>query len=185
MGQLRRSGVPSSRVHLVGIRSFAMPCRLTRRGLGRLLRLVDLLDENLVIRLDSQTGSAGTWSSAFTWQGPGRLPRLAALLGGDLVLRPCLVGLGHPPRLANSLDSDFVVRSALQTCSTRTWSSALTRRLARQGLGLLLRLADFLGGDLVVCSDSRTCSTNGPKRGYEPYLGYPVPSCTIFMHHHI
>jgi hypothetical protein len=86
--QLRRAGVPSSQVQLVGTRLFALPCKLTRRGLGRPLRLADLLGRDLVVHLTSQTCSAGTWSSA-------------------------------PPR-----------------------------GLAR---------------------------SNGPKRGYEPYLGYPVP----------
>lgn len=62
VGQMRRAGVPSSRVHSVRTRSFALPHGLTRKGISRTLGLVDLLGGDLVVCLAARTCSAGTWS---------------------------------------------------------------------------------------------------------------------------
>jgi hypothetical protein len=91
VGQQRRAGVPSSRAHLMGTRSFASPCGLTRRGLGRPLHQADFLDGDSAVLLASQTCSTGSWSSAPPYElarhGLGRLLCFANLLGEDLIVR--------------------------------------------------------------------------------------------------
>ena len=57
--------------------------------------------------------------------------------------------LGRSPRLADLLGGDLVVRSASHTCSVGTWLFALPRRLARRGFDHMPLLADLLGEDLV------------------------------------
>jgi hypothetical protein len=57
---------PAEQIYSAGTWSSALPLRLARRGLGRLLHLIDLL------------------------RGLSRLPRLTDLLGGDLVVCPAL-----------------------------------------------------------------------------------------------
>jgi hypothetical protein len=98
VGQQRWDGAPSSRVHSVGTRSFAPPRGLARQGLGRLLRLTDLLGRDLVVHSALPTCLVGTWSSA----SPRRLARR---------------GLGPLFRLADLLSGDLVVHLTLQTCS--------------------------------------------------------------------
>jgi hypothetical protein len=71
VGQMRRAGVPSSRVHSVRTRSFALPHGLTRQGISRTLCLVDLLGGDLVICLAARTCSTGIWS----YVSPHRLAR--------------------------------------------------------------------------------------------------------------
>jgi hypothetical protein len=82
------------RTYSTGAGRCVLPRRFARRGLGRLLRISDLL--------------SGTWSSASPrrlarW-GLGRPPRFVDLLGGDLVHCPasqiCLAGTWSlaPPR---------------------------------------------------------------------------------------
>jgi hypothetical protein len=76
--------------------------------------------------------------------------RLAVFLGEDLGRSPRLADLlaWGPGRSSRSVGT-MVGRPALQTCSARTWSVVLPRRLARRGLGRSSRLVDLLGGDLV------------------------------------
>lgn len=67
VGQQRQDGVPSLWVHSVGTPSFALPRGLAPRGLGRPLRLVDLLDGDLVVRL---TDLLDKWAGKRLWALP-------------------------------------------------------------------------------------------------------------------
>jgi hypothetical protein len=98
-GSATSTCVPSLRIRLAGAWLFAPPHRLARRGLGRSLRLTDLLGGDLIIRPASQTCSARIWSFAL----PHRLARR---------------GLDHMPRLADLLGEDLIICPASQTCST-------------------------------------------------------------------
>jgi hypothetical protein len=66
----------------------------------------------------------------------------------DLCLIDLLDGdLGRSPRLANLLGVDLVGRSVSRTCLVETWS--VTLPLAWRGLSRSPRLAVLHGGDLV------------------------------------
>jgi hypothetical protein len=69
--------------------------------------------------------------------------------------------IGWSPRLADLLGRDLVVHPASQTCSTVAWSFAPPHRLARRGLGHSPRLVGLLSADLVVRPASQTCSRGG------------------------
>jgi hypothetical protein len=71
-----------------------------RRGPSRPLRLIDLLDRDLVVHSASRTCSVGTWSSA--------LPRRLVRQGFAPSRRFARQGLGRSLHLADLLDMDLL-----------------------------------------------------------------------------